>query len=142
MLFPRWACWRNTHTYSHAIALLTRNVSTRSPLSLPPPRTPTPAVYFATLLCTNPCNPPKPSHAQATVHGLSYMVDRLVEDVEGLLAEPLEAANINSTRLQYIMSIGQGPLEAALSVLHGDTVTHVDSYYKVRGTSLALCVCV
>ena len=23
---------------------------------------PTPAVYFATLLCTNPCNPPPPSH--------------------------------------------------------------------------------
>lgn len=43
---------------------------------------------------------------QATDRGLSHMVDRLVEDVEGLLAEPLEVVNINSTRLAYIMTIG------------------------------------
>ncbi len=42
------------------------------------------------------------------------MVDRLVEDVEGLLAEPLEVANINSTRLAYIMTIG--PVRGAQGV--------------------------
>ncbi|GIM01023.1 hypothetical protein Vretimale_5872 [Volvox reticuliferus] len=71
-----------------------------------------------------------PFHA-ATEHGLSYMVDRLVEDVEGLLAEPLEQANINSTRLAYIMTVGQGPLQSVFNVVHSETVTIVDNYYKV-----------
>ncbi|KAG2494212.1 hypothetical protein HYH03_007568 [Edaphochlamys debaryana] len=65
-----------------------------------------------------------------TAHGLGFMVSRFVEDLEGLLAEPLEAANINSTRLAYIMTVGQGPLEAALGVVHEETVTIVDSFYK------------
>ncbi|GLI64870.1 hypothetical protein VaNZ11_008256 [Volvox africanus] len=71
-----------------------------------------------------------PFHA-ATEHGLSYMVDRLVEDVEGLLAEPLAQANINSTRLAYIMTVGQGPLQTVFNIVHAETVTIVDDYYKV-----------
>ncbi|EFJ49262.1 phosphate acetyltransferase [Volvox carteri f. nagariensis] len=67
----------------------------------------------------------------ATEHGLSYMVERLVEDVEGLLAESLEFADINSTRLAYIMTVGQGPLQDAFHVVHAETVTIVDNYYKV-----------
>ncbi|GIL45014.1 hypothetical protein Vafri_2438 [Volvox africanus] len=75
-------------------------------------------------------NSDSPFHA-ATEHGLSYMVDRLVEDVEGLLAEPLEQANINSTRLAYIMTVGQGPLQSVFNIVHAETVTIVDNYYKV-----------
>jgi hypothetical protein len=66
---------------------------------------------------------------QVAAHGLSFQVDRLTSDMEGLLSEPLSLAHINNTRLGYLMAMGQGPIEAGLDVLHAATLNLVDQYY-------------
>ena len=78
--------------------------------STPPYPAPTPAVYFATLLCTNLCKPP--SHPTA-LHPLLYSMDERRAalsafkdgDVRFLIATDVAARGIDIRELPYVINM-------------------------------------